>query len=418
MSLRALGLVASLLALATGRAAAQVDSTLRRATILRQASPALVRELTRYAAPVDTPPRARPPLRVLIARPAWAKDSLLAARWVRREEAPQQPAPALRLAFRQVRAINPVAMTPAADSALRGQASPDWRMRAAEVTRINRLPARQIHPQVAAALITQLDSVGVNRMNRLSALPAEAQAGDREDYGEYVLTLSRAVLRLNDVRAVRAVAMAGLGTSRESQRFVAAQGAASLPILDTAFALSADASGAVVTTWAYMLAASPAKLGSADSVFVYGRIQVARWSHTIPFLYAARIAQLFELKPIVDSLTRDSSAAVAGAAQLASRDLAQKAAAAPASAWATRLRLYAGFVCAGTLDTPRAACPDLLAAANAVADAVRTPAGRPRLAALLLRVAADAGQLATAQGITAADQRMLQLIAQGVGGAR
>ncbi len=415
MNIGALGIAGALLVVAAGQAAAQVDTTVRKAPVLQHVSPALLHEITRYAP--DTARRGpQLPARILIRRPVWVKDSLVAARFAGPATAPQQT-PALQLRYRPVVPLKAVALTPAADSALQRQASPDWRLRSLAISRLGRLQPQAVHPRVVAALITQLDSIGVNRVNRLPALPSSATAGDREDYGEYVLTLSRAVVRLHDPRAVRAVATASLGTSQEAQRFVAAQGTASLPILDTTFALNGDASDAVIATWAYMLAASPSTLGAADSVFVYGRILLSRYAHPIPFLYAVRIAQLFELEPFVDTLSRDSSGAIAGAARLAARDLERSAAGAHAAAWATRLRLYAGHVCAGTLDARRAACADLLASANQAAAAIRTPAGRPRLAALLGRVAGDAAALLQTQGITRTDQQMLLRLAHGVGTA-
>lgn len=401
--------VAVLLAACVEVAAGQTDTTIRKAPATRTLSPAALQAVTRYAADPTTAPAQTP--RILIRRPVWVKDSLLVSRWAQRDAAPQATTP--RLAYRPVRPLTVVALTPAADTSLRMQASPDWRLRAREIVRISRQPPLQVHPSVAAALITQLDSVGVMRMNGIALLPTTATDADREDYGEYVTALNRTVLRLvtphpHDTQAVRAIALAGLQTSQDAQRFVAAQGATSLPILDTAFALSGDVSGAVVTTWAHMLAASPSTLSAEDSVFVYGRILHARWSHPVPFLYATRIAQLFELRPIVDSLTRDPSSATAGAAKLAERDLSERATAARRADWLTRLRLYIGYVCAGTLDARRQACTDMVAAGQEASRAGSVPTGQPRMAAALRRVAAATDQMVQARGLTIFDQRMVQ----------
>jgi hypothetical protein len=407
-----------LLCLAPAALAAQVDSSVLRAPAIKRLAPHVRREITRYApAATDSVVSATArPARVLIERPMWVHDSLLVSRWAdtgsRATTRATAISPATRLRYRPTADAAAVARPAQVDTTLKREASKDWRIRRAELDRLDTVKKRQVvHPAVTAALITQLDSVGVRRLNGDSLLPARANTTDREEYDEYVIALSRTVVRMKDVRAVRAITLSGLANSRAAQQFVADQGATSLPLLDSAFALDPEGSGAVVSTWARSLAGTPSRLTAAESVFVYGRILQARFAKPIAFLSAVRIAGLSELLPIVDSLAHDPSPAIAGAAKLATMDLARPPPARPpldAGGWATRLRLYVGYLCAGTLDPTRQDCEELVAGTSGAVDAVARTAGRAPLEAALQRVTAAAGRMVAAQGATEQEKGIIE----------
>jgi hypothetical protein len=368
---------------------------LRNRAVTGAVTDARVAEMTRYAPPPDTVAAAQP-ARILVTRPVWVRDSLLVSRWVDTAPAsapsPTRDAGAARLDYRRVAATAQTVQVAAADTAARAQRSTDFRVRHAAIDQlVDRPQVVRASPELRAVLITQLDSIGVRRLNGAALLPASANEEDREEFGEYVIALTRAVVRLENPTATRAVVLSGLGTSREVQRFVARQGAASLPILDTAFALDSEGSGAVVTTWAYTLAESPSRLSTTDSVFVYSRILQARHARPISFLTATRIAKLFELLPLVDSLAGSRSPATSGAAKLARRDLMSARDSASDDEWGRRLRLYTSYVCAGTIDDRRQDCVAMLAAASA-ADQAKGSGRRPVQAELdRLLAAARAG---------------------------
>ena len=247
------------------------------------------------------------------------------------------------------------------DTTLKREASKDWRIRRAELDRLDTLKKTQVvHPAVTAALITQLDSVGVRRLNGDSLLPAKANTTDREEYDEYVIALSRTVVRMKDVRAVRAITLSGLATSRAAQQFVADQGATSLPLLDSAFALDPEGSGA---GWRPGPApcSPPRRAGSARPSRCSSTVGSCRRAlpSRSPFCRRCGSPGCPSCTPRRRQSRPRPSPAIAGAAKLATMDLSPARKPLDAPGWATRLRLYVGYLCAGTLDPTRQDCEEL-----------------------------------------------------------
>lgn len=303
-----------------------------------------------------------------IRRPAWSSQAVLRQRLVRQQAAD----PAVRLFVRARPLPRPAgpAPTPAEDTTLRNQRAGDFRFRADAIARIEATPVRRLNPAIAVNLINELDSVASARLSTTPKDSADAP-DEQEQYPEYVISLTRAVVRLKNPTSVRALALGGLGTSRDAQRFVASQGTAGLGVLDTAFAASDAVAPAVVNTWGYTLADDPSRLPFDDSVHVYARILLSAQYYPVAFTYAARHARLFELIPELDSIaaqaTADTKPALAGAARSASRVLDSAFAAAQPRDWLARLRLRTGVQCIDEALLGPAACTQLIAATGAAA---------------------------------------------------
>lgn len=316
---------------------------------------------------------------MVLRRPAWSSQSVLHQRMIRQR--PTDPPPRIAIAARRLPSPPGPPPSPAEDSTLRRQRAADFRVRAEALSRIEAVPTARIHPTIAANLISELDSVGAARLSAPPAVSADLPA-ELEGYAEYVISLGRAVGKLEaerhaagllvDPRAVRALALGGL-VSRENQRLVAAQGREGLGALDTAFAASDAAAPAVVSTWGYALAERPSRLAFEDSVYVYARIVLSAQYYPVPFTYAARHANLFDLLPELDSIASramtDSALALAAAARVASRALAPALASASAADWLARLRLRTGVLC---MDESRLGADPCRALLDATGSAARS----------------------------------------------
>lgn len=299
---------------------------------------------TAWAA-ADTAPRASGA--TVVRRPAWSSQTALFQRLIRQR--PGDPLPRLAIAARHLIAgPGGRALTPSEDSTLGRQLASDFRVRAEAVARIAAVPALQLHPSIATNLINELDSLGAARLAAPPAATGPDSVDEQEAYPEYVISLSRAVVRLKDRRSVRALALGGLVTSKEIQRFVAAQGAQALGSLDTAFAVSDATAPAVVSTWGYTLASTQSGLKFEDSVYVYARIVMSSQYYPVSFAYAARNANLFELIPELDSIVAraaDSQPVVAAVARATKRKLTPVRDSASSADWLARLRLRTGVIC-------------------------------------------------------------------------
>ena len=355
-----------------------------------------------------------------IRRPSWTGERVLARKVVRPGERQSVPLAVRRLPPRAGRAP-----TAAEDTTIVAQRSADFRVRSDALARIAVVrggPSR-VHPTVAVNLINELDSVGVMRITPPTGAVGTDQDPEDEEYSEYVVSLARSVVRLDDASAVRAVAFGGLGTSREAQRFVARQGTAGLGALDTVFASSEALAPSVVTTWAYALADESKRLDYADSVHLYTRIVMAGQHHPISFAHAVRIAKLYDLAPELDSVAArvaDSSPAAAATARVAARAVAAQAAGASTADWLVRLRLRAGLLC---LDDSRLGpdrCGRVIGALN---EAAGTPGADAASAAAVQGALGRAGQeldAAVNEGQLAAETRgrLADLMTRSGGGPR
>ena len=324
-----------------GRAARLVTSALKiDTTAVRIASPVSRVVLETAWAVTDT---HRSQLARVLGRPAWTNQAVLYQRMIR--QGTKDPLPRIAVAARKVARLAAQPATLVEESTLVRQVAADFRVRAEALASIQAIPVSKLHPAIVSNLIDELDSVGAARLAAAPGASAEA-AEDQEAYPEYVISLSRAVVRLKDPRSVRALTLGGLVTSRDVQRFVAAQGPAALGALDTAFAASDASAPAVVRTWGYTLASG--RLSFVDSVYVYARIVMSAQLYPVSFAYAARHAKLFELIPELESIAAraaDSQPVAAAVARATSRQLTPVRESASAADWLARLRLRTGVAC-------------------------------------------------------------------------
>lgn len=187
------------------------------------------------------------------------------------------------------------------DSLMMRLDSPDWRERSIAAGVLGRLPASQRPPGFADKVIALLEYEALN--------PDEAAIAGGEGYGEYIAELARVVLGLDDPRALRGIAIAGIGTSRAAKDFVASHGAASLPYLDEAWDLDRYKQGYVALTWAGMLARFPDRLDHADRIQVLARlISVAEYD-THVFSTAASTSGLGELVAALQEIAENDPSA-------------------------------------------------------------------------------------------------------------
>jgi hypothetical protein len=129
----------------------------------------------------------------------------------------------------------------------------------------------------------------------------------------------------------------------------------------------------VVTTWGYSLSAKPSNLGFEDSVYIYARIVMSAQEYPVPFTYAVRHAQLFDLLPELDTLATvlgDSMPVAAAAARAASRALAPTLASATPGDWLGRLRLRTGVQCIDETRLSNEICRALLESTAAMARSI------------------------------------------------
>lgn len=184
------------------------------------------------------------------------------------------------------------------DSLMMRLDSPDWRERSIAVGVLGRLSASQRPPGFADKVIALLEYEALN--------PDEAAIAGGEGYGEYTAELVRVVLGLDDPRALRGIALIGIGTGLAAKEFVASHGAASIPYLDEAWELSALKQDAVAQTWALMLGQFPDRLSRTERIQVLGRLIAAAERNTRAFSIAARRSGLPELVAALNEIAENN----------------------------------------------------------------------------------------------------------------
>jgi len=117
------------------------------------------------------------------------------------------------------------------DSLVGVLASPSVYARAQAVARLNLVPLQALPAGAREAMIRLLEREATGQVTY-----GETTGPDDETYAEYVVDLARGVLRLRDPSAVRGIAFLGIETSRAAQEFIAARGAAAIPVLDEVWA--------------------------------------------------------------------------------------------------------------------------------------------------------------------------------------
>jgi hypothetical protein len=242
----------------------------------------------------------------------------------------------------RARAQDPVSWVQALDS-------PDWRVRADAMNRLNSLTLTELPASFRSKAIALLEREGTSS--------AGSEAG--EGYGEYVIAVVEGVLRLNDPGAVRGMALVGINTSRNAQEFVAAQGGMALVPLDEAWQ-DENSREAVGETWALMIVSFAGRLTADERLQVIRRILSARGADAQAFTNAVDDAALGAAVPVVEDVaaTDPSSIVRTVAAGVASRLRDQRAALTP-SAQVDRLKEALSALCLGASGPRSSACTSL-----------------------------------------------------------
>ncbi len=308
-------------------------------TLLRAKNPVSRVVLETVWAATDT--QRRQASDMVLRRPEWTSQKVLFDRLIRKR--PNDPVPRVVVPARKIRGPQGArSVSVGEDTTIRKQRAADFRVRAEALARIQAQPPGQIHPSIATNLINELDSVGALR---LTVAPIAAAEGpeEQEAFPEYVISLSRAVVRLKDPRSVRALALGGLATSREVQRFVAGQGPGGPGLARYGFRRERCDGAGGREHLGLRSGGKSSRLSFEDSVYVYARIVLSSQLYPVSFAYATRHAKLFELIPELDSIsaraTADTQPVLAAVARAASRKLAPVRTAATPADWLARLRL-------------------------------------------------------------------------------
>jgi hypothetical protein len=190
--------------------------------------------------------------------------------------------------------------------------SPDYQTRSGAVGMLNLRSVAEIPPAVVDKLIALLEKEAEGEAREeerknAAATKASDEEGEGEGYGEYLLTLAHGVVRLNDRRALHGVALGVLSTSRRAEDFVAAGGGTSLPYLDETWRRRPSMRGGVAETWAIMLGKYTDRLTPAEQRLVRARIFGVLAQDPLSFAWAAHIAQLPELLPVLQMLAASGS---------------------------------------------------------------------------------------------------------------
>jgi hypothetical protein len=172
-------------------------------------------------------------------------------------------------------------------------------VRAEAVARLNALPISALTPAARGAMIALLEQEATGQ----APVSADTAADVDETYSEYVIDLTSGVMRLQDPAALRGLALLGIQTGRDVQRYVASFGARSLPMLAEAWRLKSDARPSIVTTWALSATLTgPNALSKEDRQQVLASILAASDSYPIAIASAARSGSLVVLMPVLANI--------------------------------------------------------------------------------------------------------------------
>ena len=184
------------------------------------------------------------------------------------------------------------------DALLQALNSPDWRIREDAAARLAYLPADRRPAGYASAMIALLDREATNP-------PDQDARGTGEGYGEYALHLVRAVVDLEDSRALRGVILVGTGTSRRTNEFIAAHGDAALPYLEEASRRGSRHE--VIILYGRMIGDFSDSLSAENRSVVLRSILDARGVDKLAFVVAASDGKLALLTPLVERIAADTS---------------------------------------------------------------------------------------------------------------
>ncbi len=288
------------------------------------------------------------------------------------------------------------------DSLVGVLASPSVYARAQAVARLNLVPLQSLPSGARQALVQLLEREATGQVSY-----GETTGADDETYSEYVIDLTRGVLRLQDVSAVRGIAFLGIETSRAAQEFIAGRGAAAIPVLDEVWTSKERARPAIITTWGYTLASTTNGLAPEDRAALLGRIIQAVAAYPIPAARAVRTASLFTLliplRQISDTAT---DPAVKTRLIAAAAELAPRMAAASATDVLAQLAAVIAGLCRGASGAHQGTCASIQ---SLVTDAQRhIAAGRTNAAHSVLSALQQRAQAALSDGtLTALEETLV-----------
>lgn len=271
------------------------------------------------------------------------------------------------------------------DSIVAALASSDVGARSLAVAALNTLAVSATPASARDALVALLD--------REVATPlSPASEDEAEVYHEYITELVGSIIRLDDSRGLRSVALLGIQTSRAAQDFVVRQGPAALPLLDEAWTRP-NAKPDVIETWGLLLGSAPTWL-SADARFqLLQRIAGAVGDLPVAVAFVARDQAIVSLMPLLVPSAADADDPVVAAMMTnALAVLRQRISALSATALLSELDVGSRLFCEGAADDRLGACTSIQ---SLIATATRQiiadiPGARGTLAALQTR-ALDAG---------------------------
>lgn len=169
---------------------------------------------------------------------------------------------------------------------------------------------------VAALSAAPLPSLpGSTRVKLAALLEREATAprqpatndGEDSELGLYVTQLVRLVVKFQDPGSARALALVGIASNGDAQRFVASLGDASVALLDEAERTDTTIVSAVAATRGRMLGDFASALSPASRLLVRRKVLDLSQRKPLAFARAARFARMVETAPLVADLARTAS---------------------------------------------------------------------------------------------------------------
>ncbi len=197
------------------------------------------------------------------------------------------------------------AQAPEADALAERLSDPQAHVRADAVARLNSLPLEELTPNARAKLVALLDA------EARKAMPAPEDVSSEEDerYDEYLLDLTDAVLKLRDPGSLRGMALLGIHSGLEAQRYVASFGSQSLALLGEAWRSDPELRADVMGTWGFMLAGT-GTLSDQERDQLLSEIMSVADEHPIYVATAARTAPLPVLSPVLADLAASATSVV------------------------------------------------------------------------------------------------------------
>lgn len=180
-----------------------------------------------------------------------------------------------------------------ADSLLILLDASDWETRATAIAQLNKLPMSELPGGYAEKAIALLEREAVN--------PDPEATGPGEGYGQYEIKLMRGVLRLQDPRSLRALALNGVEMSREAKHFVASHGGRAIPHLRDAWDSTEANRYAVVQTWGLMLSDYRNRLTDDEATSIRRSLVSAAPEEPLGFIRAANRIGLLTALPFVQA---------------------------------------------------------------------------------------------------------------------